>query len=88
MQLRAGRVIDDALAIVHLNAFCRLVLGRRDTHSSYSIKRFAHSPRDNSEWVSMVRWLQNLINDSSGFTAIEYALIAALMAVAAIAAIA
>jgi Flp pilus assembly pilin Flp len=36
----------------------------------------------------MVRYLQNLINDSSGFTEIEYALIAALMAVAAIAAIA
>jgi pilus assembly protein Flp/PilA len=36
----------------------------------------------------MVRYLQNLINDSSGFTAIEYALIAALMAVAATAAIA
>jgi hypothetical protein len=32
----------------------------------------------------MVRYLQNLINDRSGFTAIEYALIAALMAVAAI----
>jgi hypothetical protein len=31
---------------------------------------------------------QNLINDSSGFSAIEYALIAALMAVAAIPAIA
>jgi Flp pilus assembly pilin Flp len=31
---------------------------------------------------------QNLINDSSGLTATEYALIAALMAVAAIAAIA
>ena len=30
----------------------------------------------------MVRYLQNLINHSSGFTAIEYALIAALMAVA------
>jgi Flp pilus assembly pilin Flp len=36
----------------------------------------------------MVRYLQNLINGSSGFTAIEYALIASLMAVAAIAAIA
>jgi Flp pilus assembly pilin Flp len=36
----------------------------------------------------MVRYLQNLINDRCGFTAIEYALIAALMAVAAIAAIA
>jgi Flp pilus assembly pilin Flp len=36
----------------------------------------------------MVRYLQNLINDSSGFTAIEYALIASLMAVAMIAAIA
>jgi Flp pilus assembly pilin Flp len=35
----------------------------------------------------MVRYLQSLINASSGFTAIEYALIAA-MAVAAIAAIA
>jgi Flp pilus assembly pilin Flp len=35
----------------------------------------------------MVRYLQHLINDSSGFSAIEYALIAALMAVAAIAAI-
>jgi Flp pilus assembly pilin Flp len=35
-----------------------------------------------------VRYLQNPINVSSGFTAIEYALIAALMAVAAIAAIA
>jgi hypothetical protein len=34
------------------------------------------------------RYLQNLINDSSGFTAIEYALIAALMAVAAMVAIA
>jgi hypothetical protein len=30
----------------------------------------------------MVRYLQDLINASSGFTAIEYALIAALMAVA------
>jgi len=36
----------------------------------------------------MVRYLQNLIIASSGFTAIEYALIAALMAVAAVAAIA
>jgi Flp pilus assembly pilin Flp len=36
----------------------------------------------------MVRCLQNLIDDCPGFTAIEYALIAALMAVAAIAAIA
>jgi len=35
----------------------------------------------------MVRYLQNLINDRFGFTSIEYALIAALMAVAAIAAI-
>jgi Flp pilus assembly pilin Flp len=36
----------------------------------------------------MVCYLQNLLNDSSGFTVIEYALIAGLMAVAAIAAIA
>jgi Flp pilus assembly pilin Flp len=36
----------------------------------------------------MVRYLQSVINASSGFTAIEYALIAALMVVAAIAAIA
>jgi Flp pilus assembly pilin Flp len=36
----------------------------------------------------MMCYLQSLINASSGFTAIEYALIAALMAVAAIAAIA
>jgi Flp pilus assembly pilin Flp len=36
----------------------------------------------------MMRYLQNLVNDGSGFTAIEYALIAALMVVAAIAAIA
>jgi Flp pilus assembly pilin Flp len=36
----------------------------------------------------MVRYLQNLINAISGFTEIEYALIAALTAVAAIAAIA
>jgi hypothetical protein len=40
------------------------------------------------KWVYMVRYLRNLINASSGFTAIEYALIAALMSVAAIAAIA
>jgi hypothetical protein len=32
MQPRAGRVIDAALAIVHLHAFCRLVLRPRDTH--------------------------------------------------------
>jgi Flp pilus assembly pilin Flp len=32
----------------------------------------------------MVRYLQNLINASSSFTATEYALIAALMAVAAV----
>jgi Flp pilus assembly pilin Flp len=36
----------------------------------------------------MVRFLQSFINSSSDFTAIEYALIAALMAVAAMAAIA
>jgi Flp pilus assembly pilin Flp len=36
----------------------------------------------------MMCYLHNLINAGSGFTAIEYALIAALMAVAAIAAIA
>jgi Flp pilus assembly pilin Flp len=36
----------------------------------------------------MVCYLQSFINASSDFTAIEYALIAALMAVAAIAAIA
>ena len=29
----------------------------------------------------MVRYLQNLINDGSGFTAIEYALIASLISV-------
>jgi pilus assembly protein Flp/PilA len=34
----------------------------------------------------MVRSLQNLIEDGSGVTAIEYALIAALIAIAAIAA--
>jgi len=32
MQPRARRVIDAALAIVHLHAFCRLVLRPRDTH--------------------------------------------------------
>ena len=29
---RAGRVIDDALAIVHYIEFCRFVLRPRDTH--------------------------------------------------------
>ena len=32
MQPRAGRVIDDALAIVHYIEFCRFVLRPRDTH--------------------------------------------------------
>jgi Flp pilus assembly pilin Flp len=35
-----------------------------------------------------MRYLQNVINNTSGSTAIEYALIASLMAVATIAAIA
>jgi Flp pilus assembly protein TadG len=60
-----------------------------DLNSLQGRKKFpVRMSRELSRKALMWLYLQNLINDSSGFTAIEYALIAALMAVAVIAAIA
>src|ERR1700730_13403481 len=61
MQPRAGRVIDDALAIVHYIEFCRFVLRPRDTHRIFADRSIHGGPSNTPDCLSRHQPQQRLV---------------------------